>query len=142
LTVLVRDRIREAMNTASPKMTQEVLAERSGFRKQSIQRFLAGQQPYPPMSFLNGLAVVFGWTLVDLLRDAVPTPKPPPITRPEVLALALRLDGAPAKIVRAAEAWVSHLLGPEPLASTPAEPSAAQPATTRDSRTRRRIPRG
>lgn len=69
-------------------MQQIELAMRAGETKQRIQRFISGQMPYPPMTFLDRLFRVFGVTLVDGLKGAVRPVTQLPILRADVQALA------------------------------------------------------
>ena len=122
LTLRVRERITSAMERQQPKMTQSELARRSGQLQQKIQRFLSGNMPYPPMSFLNDLASVFGWTLVELLHDEIPPLRTPAISDARVLEIADRLASADDRVIEAAQAWTKLLTARRPSGGSPRGP--------------------
>lgn len=90
-----RDQLAEALRTEIKRlmahhgnMQQIELVRRSGQNKQRIQRFLSGQMPYPPLTFLDKLFRVFGHTLLDGLRGSIQPVTQLPILRPDVQQLA------------------------------------------------------
>lgn len=135
LTVRVRERLKTAMAAHLPQeMKQVELARRAGETQQSVQRFLSGQMPYPSMTFLDRLVRVFGWTLIDVLRDELPPPPKPPITDPRVLQIAELLQEAGNDvIVEAADVWVRVMTKSRASAGARGalgrEPTMAMPST-------------
>jgi hypothetical protein len=82
LAELVRLRV-IALMAEHDEMEQIELARRSKNAQQRVHRFLVGQMPYPPMSFMDSLLQVFGLGLADVLADPKATAKPPVISDAE-----------------------------------------------------------
>jgi hypothetical protein len=97
-------------------MEQIELARRAGEPQQRVHKFIKGQMPYPPMEFLDRLFRVFGATLVDGLRGAVPPVTQLPILRADVQKLADTCAGMPDAAVAAVQSLASTLRGSVRLA--------------------------
>jgi transcriptional regulator with XRE-family HTH domain len=113
LTVRVRTRIQAAMDQHKPKrMTQVQLAKKAKVTQQSVQRFLSGQMPYPPMTFLDKLTRVFGWSLVEVIAELTPSRPPIVINDPRVQQIAIWLEAADDRTVEGAYLLIERLQRP------------------------------
>jgi transcriptional regulator with XRE-family HTH domain len=77
------------------RMEQRELARRAKLSQDSVHKFLKGQKPYPPLTFLDRLLRVFGYTLPEALSETVLPVKPlpePRISKPIVLEIAALLE--------------------------------------------------
>jgi transcriptional regulator with XRE-family HTH domain len=125
LTLRIRERLQAAMKHHG--MTQIELVRRSGATPQAVQRFLAGQSPYPPLSFLDQLARVFGWTLLEMLADEI-APIPTLTLSPRVRALAAQFEAVnDVRVVQAAAAWVETLTAAKPSRGSSAGSGRGRP---------------
>lgn len=70
LTSRVRERLIALRDQAG--MTDTGLARAAQQRQQDVSRFMLADMKYPPLDFLDALARVFHYSLVDLLAKDVP----------------------------------------------------------------------
>ena len=139
LTELLRLEVLRLMRLHGP-MQQIELARRAGDTQQRVQRFLAGQMPYPPLMFLDRLFRVFGVTLADGLKGQVRPAPVLPVLRPDVQAVAdvcATLDG---QAVEAVMMLASTLQGAGRRGAAPAPAASAASARKRQT-TAKREPR-
>ena len=80
---------------ANGNMEQRELARRAKEKPQRVHKFVKGQMPYPPLTFLNNLLRVFSYTLPEALSETVLPVRPlaQTVFRPPVQQLAELLDG-------------------------------------------------
>lgn len=94
---------------ANGKMEQRELARRAKEPYPRVHKFVKGQMPYPPLSFLDRLLRVFGYTLPEALAQTVLPVKPaapPAFSRLLVLEIALVIDGWPDESLKDLKTFV------------------------------------
>lgn len=104
----IRQQIEQLMK-ANGNMEQKTLARRAKVSAGRVHRFLRGQMPYPPLSFLDQMLRVFGYTLPEALAASalpVKTPTPPSISRASVLEIAEELESWPEENLKAMQTFL------------------------------------
>lgn len=98
----IRQQIEQLMK-ANGNMHQKTLAKRAKVSQGRVHRFITGQMPYPPLTFLHSLLGVFGYTLPEALTamslPAKQLPQPA-ISNPIVLELASAIEDWPDEAVK------------------------------------------
>lgn len=83
-------------------MEQKELADRSGEPIYRVHKFVKGDLPFPPLTFLDRVLRVFGSSLAQALeKEPTVKPLPPlPILRDDVLEVARMLERRSPEYVR------------------------------------------
>lgn len=80
-------------------MSQKELARRAGEHVNRVHKFVNGDLPYPPLTFLQHVFGVFGLTLPEALSSSPPV-RPLSISRQDVLEVARLLEALDEAYVR------------------------------------------